>query len=410
MQQQKNKKFQFRAKLPSIVQVNKKLLLAVLAGVVLVVGLVIIKALGPTEQKVKPQAVSYGTTEPSAVSSGIQQLPEGYGDIAALRKYMQHDQKVEEMKQQMAALQEQQEDLQEEISALREKAAQKPEEEEAEDPRAEEAKLSNVFFPGATPVAPKPTPVSPAAAKAAPAAKEEKTLYQGQNMQSQKIKFMEEDEDDQKGDDLASIYNLHSMKETLSPYEVQAGTIIPAALITGIDTSIPGEVVAQVRHDVYDTVSGRYLLIPKGSKIVGKYDSQVSYGQARVLIAFTRIIRPDGSSMLLGKLSSADLGGRAGIAGLVDNHWGSVIAAATLSTLLSVGTGVAGDKLGGGGTRQFPGPVQDAFLGAAGSINQTGQSIVDKATNVQPTITVPAGSMINIIVNKDMIMDPYKGA
>jgi type IV secretion system protein VirB10 len=121
---------------------------------------------------------------------------------------------------------------------------------------------------------------------------------------------------------------------------VQAGSVIPGALITGIRSDLPGQITAQVTENVFDTPTGRFLLIPQGARLIGVYDSQVATGQSRVLLVWTRLIMPNGRSIVLERQQGADPGGYAGLEDEVDNHWKQLIGAALLSTLLSVGSEV----------------------------------------------------------------------
>ena len=128
------------------------------------------------------------------------------------------------------------------------------------------------------------------------------------------------------------------VSEPASPFVVQAGTVIPAALITGIRSDLPGQITAQVTENVYDTPTGRALLIPQGARLIGIYDSQVAFGQSRVLLVWTRLIMPNGRSIVLERQPGADTAGYAGLEDEVDNHWGALFKAALLSTLLGVGS------------------------------------------------------------------------
>jgi type IV secretory pathway VirB10-like protein len=229
---------------------------------------------------------------------------------------------------------------------------------------------------------------------------EQRKYFDKKNSDEQKLSVLEAQ------DNPEDIYDLHRLTTPVSPYEIQAGTTISATLISGVNTSVAGTVVAQSRFDVYDTVSGKFLLVPKGSKIIGEYDTKISYGQRRVLIAFNRIIRPDGTSILLGKPTAADLQGQAGMEGEVNNHWGRVLGAATLSTILSVGAGVASDNVGN--NTYYPSAAQNAILGVSNSASQVGQNVINRELNVQPTITIPAGFQFNIIVRRDMVLMPYQ--
>jgi type IV secretion system protein TrbI len=185
-----------------------------------------------------------------------------------------------------------------------------------------------------------------------------------------------------------------------SPYIVQAGAVIPAALITGIRSDLPGQVTAQVTENVYDSPSGKYLLIPQGSKLVGAYDSQVSFGQDRVLLVWTRLIMPNGRSIVLERQPGADSQGFAGLEDEVDHHWGKLFAAAALSTLLGVGA-----ELGASGNDSAI--VAALRRGSADSLNQTGQQVVRRNLNIQPTLTIRPGFPVRVLVNRDLVLAPY---
>ena len=173
-----------------------------------------------------------------------------------------------------------------------------------------------------------------------------------------------------------------------SPYIVQAGTVIPGALITGIRSDLPGQITAQVTESVFDTPTGRLLLIPQGARLIGVYDSQVAFGQSRVLLVWTRLIMPNGRSIVLERQPGADAAGYSGLEDEVDNHWGELFKAAALSTLLAVGT-----ELGAGSdTNSNDSAIIQALRhGAGNSLNQTGQQVVRRSLNIQPTLTIRPG-------------------
>lgn len=192
-----------------------------------------------------------------------------------------------------------------------------------------------------------------------------------------------------------------------SSYVVQAGNVIPASLITGIRSDLPGQITAQVTENIYDSPTGRFLLVPQGTRLIGVYDSQVSFGQSRVLLVWSRLIMPNGRSIVLERQPGADTAGYAGLEDDVDNHWGALFKAALLSTLLGVGS-----ELGAGsdsGTGNNGGLIQALRLGASDSLNQTGQKIVQRNLNIQPTLTIRPGFPVRVIVNRDLILEPYKG-
>jgi len=191
-----------------------------------------------------------------------------------------------------------------------------------------------------------------------------------------------------------------------SPYIVQAGTVIPGALITGIRSDLPGQITAQVTENVYDTPTGRFLLVPQGARLIGIYDSQVTFGQSRVLLVWTRLIMPNGRSIVLERQPGADTAGYAGLEDQVDNHWGELFKAAALSTFLAVGT-----ELGAGSDTNSNNSaiIQALRHGASDSLNQTGQQVVRRSLNIQPTLTVRPGFPVRVLVNRDLILQPYRG-
>ena len=190
-----------------------------------------------------------------------------------------------------------------------------------------------------------------------------------------------------------------------SSYVVQAGNVIPASMITGIRSDLPGQITAQVTENVYDSPTGRFLLIPQGTRLIGIYDSQVAFGQSRVLLVWTRLIMPNGRSIVLERQSGADAVGYSGLEDEVDNHWGALFKAALLSTLLGVGS-----ELGAGAdTGNNAGLIQALRLGTSDSLNQTGQKVVQQKLNIQPTLTVRPGFPVRVIVNRDLVLEPYKG-
>jgi type IV secretory pathway VirB10-like protein len=219
-----------------------------------------------------------------------------------------------------------------------------------------------------------------------------------QNLQGEKRRFTKENRND-------FPYTKTTLITPISPYEVKAGTILPGVLLTGINSDLPGQILAQARESVYDTVSGRYLLIPLGSRFIGEYDSKISYGQERILVVWTRIIMPNGNSIGLENMPGIDLSGYAGVSGRVNNHYGKLITGVVLGSVIGAGAQVA---VGGQGAPNVPPSFEQLFVaGAASNINQAGQRITEKNLNLQPTIEVAPGAKINIFVTKDMILKPY---
>ncbi len=200
------------------------------------------------------------------------------------------------------------------------------------------------------------------------------------------------------------IHNSGNLQMPTSPYQVMAGTVIAAALVTGIKSDLPGDVIGAVTAPVYDTATGRYLLIPQGSRILGKYNSQVAYGQSRVQIVWNRIILSDTSSLTLDNLVGADPAGYAGLEDGVDWHWGRILAGAALSTVLGVGSELAVSNQG-----NVNGNTVIALRDSAqDTANQVGQEFTRRNLNIQPTLTERLGLPVSIIVNRDLVLRPYQ--
>ncbi|MDP1649664.1 MAG: TrbI/VirB10 family protein [Rubrivivax sp.] len=198
--------------------------------------------------------------------------------------------------------------------------------------------------------------------------------------------------------------NLAGLQLPASPYQVMAGTIIPAALVTGINSDLPGQVIANVSEAVYDTATGRFLLIPQGSRLIGRYDSQVAFGQRRVLLVWTRLILPDTSSIALDRLPGIDPAGYAGLEDGVDWHWDRILAGAALSTLLGVGAELAAPNSNG----SSGGVTVAVRQSAQDTVNQVGQEITKRNMSIQPTLTIRPGFPMRVMVNKDLILRPYQ--
>lgn len=186
-----------------------------------------------------------------------------------------------------------------------------------------------------------------------------------------------------------------------SPYILQAGAVIPAALITGIRSDLPGQITAQVTENVYDSPTGSLLLIPQGTRIIGQYDDGVTFGQRRVLLVWNRLILPDGRSIVLERLPGADAGGYAGLEDGVDYHWWDLMKAAGLSTLLGIGAELA--------TSDEDRLIRAIREGAQDTVNQAGQQIVQRQLQVAPTLTIRPGFPVRIIVTRDLVLQPTGG-
>jgi len=200
-----------------------------------------------------------------------------------------------------------------------------------------------------------------------------------------------------------NIYNPHSLQTPASPYQLMAGTVIAASLITGLNSDLPGFVIAQVTENVFDTVSGRHLLIPQGARLVGKYDNIVAFGQERALVVWQRIILPDGTSIVIDNLPATDTGGYAGLADQVDFHTWKLLKGVALATVLGVGGDLAFDSSDSDLIRALQQSTQ-------ATTNRAGQRLIERQLNVQPTITVRPGWPLRIIVHRDILLRPYRGS
>ena len=188
----------------------------------------------------------------------------------------------------------------------------------------------------------------------------------------------------------------------VSPYVLQAGAVIPAALITGIRSDLPGQITAQVTENVYDSPSGRSLLIPQGTRVIGQYDNGVGFGQRRMLLVWSRLVFPNGRSIVLERQPGTDAQGYAGLEDGVDYHWAELFKAAALTTILSVGAEA-------GSSGQENDIVRALRGGASDSISQVGQQIVQRQLNIAPTLTIRPGFNVRVVVTRDLVLEPYGG-
>ena len=206
----------------------------------------------------------------------------------------------------------------------------------------------------------------------------------------------------QRGAD-SQIYGTGELQTPRSPYQVMAGTIVSAALLTGINSDLPGQIIATITENIYDTVTGRFLLIPQGSRLLGQYDSEVAYGQRRVLLVWTRLMMPDGSSLTLDRLPGVDAAGYSGLEDKVNWHWGRIFAGAAVSTLIGVGAELASPaRQSNGNTVVIAGRES-----IQSSVTDVGQQITQRNLNIQPTLTVRPGFPVRVIVNRDLVLRPF---
>ncbi|WP_306119155.1 MULTISPECIES: TrbI/VirB10 family protein [unclassified Roseitalea] len=190
------------------------------------------------------------------------------------------------------------------------------------------------------------------------------------------------------------------LTDPVSPYVLQAGSVIPAALVTGLRSDLPGQITAQVTQHIYDSPTGRFLLVPQGARLIGEYDSRVAFGQRRVLLVWTRMILPNGRSIVLERQPGADEAGYAGLEDGVDYHWGQLLRAAGLATILNIGL-----ELGQDDDNEIAEAIRD---GAQDTVGRAGDEIVRRQLTVPPTLTIRPGFPVRVMVTRDLILEPYE--
>ena len=216
--------------------------------------------------------------------------------------------------------------------------------------------------------------------------------YDGNRQESKKNFLMNEQ--------AQKFYQTNFLVEQLSEFELKAGDFIPATLQTGINSDLPSKViVAVVSENVRDTISGKHILIPQGTRVVGTYDSSVTFGQERLLVIWQRLIFPDGKSIGLDNMQGVDLSGKAGITGEIDNHFGTLLKGVVLSSIMGSAGAIVTDR-----KNDWRGAAAE---GAGEQIVTIGDRFADRALSRQPTINIEAGTRLNIMVHSDLILEPY---
>ncbi|MDR1831822.1 MAG: TrbI/VirB10 family protein [Fusobacteriaceae bacterium] len=214
-----------------------------------------------------------------------------------------------------------------------------------------------------------------------------------QNRQGSKVKFLESKR-------AQNFYLGSTTIPAISPYELKAGSFIPAVLMTAINSDLPAKtIVALVRENVFDSVTGNFLLIPQGTRVVGTYDSNVTFGQNRLLVIWQRLIFPNGSSLNLENMQGIDLTGKAGLTGKVNNHFAQLLKGVVLASAMGAAAAIMDND-----ERSWEGRATN---GAGEEIVTIGNSFAEKALGRQPTIEIAQGARINISVHSDMILEPY---
>ena len=195
-------------------------------------------------------------------------------------------------------------------------------------------------------------------------------------------------------------YQSNFMIEQLSEFEIKAGDFIPAILQTGINSDLPSKtIVAVVSENVRDTIRGKHILIPQGTKIIGVYDSSITFGQERLLIIWQRLIFPNGKTIGLDNMQGVDLSGKAGITGDVNNHFSTLLKGVILSSIMGSAGAIVTER-----KNDWRGAAAE---GAGEQIVTIGDNFAERALSRQPTITIEPGTRFNIIVHSDLILEPY---
>ena len=379
--------FQLRGDPPRVMRLSRKALAVVGVAAGLGIGGSLIYALkpaGPREAKELYNTESRTTAE--AITSG----PKDYGQAPKLgpplpgdlgRPIVSAQQRGENVPVPPVGAQSGQPDPRAQAAETARQRAQQ---------ERDAARTSGVFLGGSSANA-GGMAVAPALALPDPAAQPPQQSAAAQGDQDAKRAFMAQASSQR-------TVSVERLTAPASPNIVQAGSIIPAALITGIRSDLPGQITAQVTQNVYDSPTGRILLIPQGARLIGEYDSEIAAGQTRVLLAWDRLIMPDGRSIVLDRQPGADGAGFAGLQDRVNQHWGNLLKAAAVSTLLGVGAELGADS--------EDDLTRALRRGSQDTINQTGQQIVRRQLNVQPTLTIRPGHPLRVIITRDLVLEP----
>lgn len=204
-------------------------------------------------------------------------------------------------------------------------------------------------------------------------------------------------------------WQLQERRTAGMPLELKTGAVIPGVMLTGVNSDLPGNMIAQVSQHVFDSATGRHLLIPQGSRIYGVYDSRIVYGQQRVLIAWNRLIFPDGSSISLGAMPGADMGGMAGLHDDVNNHYMRIFGSALMMSLVSGGMAYALDGVNDSTETDNGTRMTDEMTAAlAQQLGQTTTTLLQRNLSIKPTLEIRPGYQFNIVVTRDVIFrEPY---
>lgn len=378
--------FQLRGEPPRVMRLSRKALAVIGAAAGLGIGGSLIYALKPASPR---QAEELYNTDSHATSEAITSGPRDYAQVPRLgpplpgdlgRPIVSAQQRGDNIPLPPVGAQAGQPDPRAQAAeAARQRAQQ----------QRDAARTSSVFLSNGGGTAASTPAVASPAAPSVTAAPQADAAAQGD--QAAKRAFLAQASNQR-------TVSVERLTPPASPNIVQAGSIIPAALITGVRSDLPGQITAQVTANVYDSPTGRILLVPQGARLIGEYDSEIAAGQTRILLAWDRLILPDGRSIVLERQSGADAAGFAGLQDRVNQHWGNLLRAAAISTLLGVGT-----ELGAGDDSDLTRALRQ---GTQDTINQTGQQIVRRQLGVQPTLTIRPGHPLRVVVTRDLVLEP----
>jgi len=416
MSKQEKNKFALKTSSPKAFELNKRLI-AIVGGVL---GLVIIVSIIFSINTPKEKSTDVNSSELRSSPSGkplvLGDNLTSYEDAGAIKKKLGMDlpakivqQNNPELQHMVAQQRAELEALQGQIENLK-YTPQQPQKKVETDysPMDREAMNAPIFFGGG---APRPIPQKEKEQDKAG----EKTAAGKDTTADQRAKFMEGGETEK------DITNQNTIQKAISDNVIMAGNSIPAVLQTQIVSDLPGTIVARVARDVYDSISGKNLLIPRGSTLMGVYNSQTVYGDSSVQVKFVRLMRPDGSSIILPNQPGMNASGVSGLSGTVDNHWGQLVWAAALTTVFNVPAVAAQVATqqnntvctvdSNGNQTCTPNYGQVAYSSALQSLGQTAQQVggktTERAMNIKPTINIPSGKMFSVLVTKDTYIPPY---
>lgn len=363
-----------RAETPRVTRISRR----VLAGVGLVAGIgiggALIYALQTSDRQ--PSQEELFTTERRQTADGLQGLPSDYSGVPQLGPPLPGD-----LGGPIVRAREEGRDVPTEIVPV----PQADPEEQRRLAEMEAARTSEIFFQTRSTAAADLPTFQPTIGGTVPS-------LAGTGTQDKQLTFLNAEVD-------RRTVAPDRVAAPASPFVLQAGSVIPAALITGIRSDLPGQITAQVTQHIYDSPTGSILLIPQGTRIIGEYDNGVTFGQHRVLLVWNRLIFPNGRSIVLERQPGVDTAGYAGLEDGVDYHWWDLLKAAGLSTLLAVAAELTmddEDRL-----------IQAIRSGAQDTINDAGQQLVQRQLQVAPTLTIRPGFPVRVIVTRDLVLEPY---